>query len=219
MKYPAFICVTLLLASCATTEQPAQSASRTRKAYVAGEPVPIMTARLPELVPGALPPRVRYHFADDDMVNRLAERLKIGLSSADASLYGDIVMVQPGAWSRLKNTMSLDSTDASNLSMLDLKSGLNGGLAGGLQGRVFRSKHAMDLLSAEIPKRLHEDGGFQVRALRTTEMAKWWIYIALDIEEPTFVIESAGGHYRFIVALLKEKIFSIDELNGLPGEG
>lgn len=219
MKSPAFLCVAFLLASCATTEQPPRSEAKRSKAYVAGDSVPVMTGRRPELVPGELPPRVRYHFADDSTVNRLADRLESGLRAADASLYGDVVLVQPGAWSHLKSDIILDAKEAANLSMLDPAKGLSGGLEGGLQGRVFRSKHATALLSSEVSKRLQENGGFQIRALRMAEMAKWWIYIGFDIEEPTFVVESNGGRYRFVIAFVKEKVFSIDELNGLPGEG
>ena len=75
----------------------------------------------------------------------------------------------------------------------------------------------MQLLAAEMARLLKEDGGFHVRALQTREMARWWCYIGFDIEEPVYVVETEGKHYRFIVTLVDGAVFAVDELNGLPG--
>jgi hypothetical protein len=47
-------------------------------------------------------------------------------------------------------------------------------------------------------------------------MQAWWTFIGFDIEEPTFVLETKGGMYRFIVDFLHGHVFLIDELNALP---
>ena len=212
----------LLLAACASGPAPSATAPTPRShAYVAGETPPPQTGRPAGLVPGALPRRVRYHFADDATVTRLADRLQAGLTAGDPKLFGDLVLVQPGAWSHLQAHITLSLADAASLSMMDpsqdIKAQIQGG--GGLQGRMFRSPHAMLRLAEEMKRLLDADGGFTVRALSTDEMAKWWIYIAFDIEEPVYVVATSSGKYRFIVTFNQDKVFSIDELNGLPGPG
>jgi len=220
MKFPLYLLMALLLTSCATSPQSAVSQhSSASRLYTQADVFPLLPGRQPDLIPAPLPPRVRYRLADDATVNRLAARLAAGLTSADPSLYGDLVLVQPGAWSHLKSNLTLDLKDAANLTMMDPAQGVKDGLENGLPGRVFRSRHAVELLAAELSRRLREDGGFHVRALKTREMAKWWIYIGFNIEEPVYVVASEGGKYRFIVTFSRDRVFGLDELNGLPGEG
>lgn len=223
---PAFFVASslLLLVACNTdvvSPPPASgksaAASSRPKAYTARDALPAMPNRPPELVPGALPARVRYRVADDITVAHDAALLKAALESGDTAIYGDVVMVQPGAWIYLRNDLTLDLSDAGELTTMapgQLTQQLTQG--GGMKGRFFRTKHAMDLLAPEMAKLLREDGGFQVRALKTDEMAKWWTFIAFDIEEPTFVVETKGGHHHFVVGLVHDKIFILDDLDGLP---
>lgn len=189
------------------------------KAYVEGDRLPITEVRRKELVPGDLPKRVRYKVADDALVNRLADALAEGLTRGDEGLFSTTVMVQPGAWADLKSTVDLDVKDAAFLGMIDPQLLKKSGVEGSLPGRVFRTPKAITLLAAELHKLIVADGGFSVRALRTDEMKKWWVYIAFDIEEPVFVAETKGGRYRFVIWFAKERVFLVDELNALPNPG
>lgn len=61
-----------------------------------------------------------------------------------------------------------------------------------------------------------DDGGGKIRALRADEMTHWWTFIAFDIAEPVFVLETANGRHRFILSCTHGKVGAVDELNGLP---
>lgn len=222
MKLAAsLVAVCLLTVSCATnTPTPAPKAEAkkvTRKPYVIGEKFPSMAGRRTELIPQALPNRVRYQFSENAEVNRLADRLNVALAAADASIYGNVVMIQPGAWKLLKPRGTVGKNNAGELRMIDPKQGFNAGLESGLAGKFLRSKEDVASLAQELRTMLADDGGFEVRSFTTEEMAKWWVYIGFDIEEPVFVVATKGGRYKFIVAFVKDDhVFVVDELNALP---
>jgi hypothetical protein len=156
MKFPLCLLMALLLTSCATSPQSSVSKhSAASPLYTQADVFPLLPGRQPDLIPAPLPPRVRYRLADDATVNRLAARLAAGLTSADPSLYGDMVLVQPGAWFHLKSNLTLNLKDAANLTMMDPTQSAQAGIESGLPGRVFRSRHAMELLAAEL-----SHGGF-----------------------------------------------------------
>jgi len=212
----------LAFAACNTIESsppssPAAAKPVRSKAYTAADTLPVMPFRPPALVPGAIPARVRYHVADDATVTAAAARLQAALASGDPAIYGPMVMVHPGAWIYVRNDVDLELADAAQLDILDpnrMAQQIQSG--GGLVGRIFRTPHAISLLAPEIAKLLREDGGFRLRALQSAEMAQWWPYIPFDIEEPTFVAESAGGHHRFVFQFSHDKILILDDLTGLP---
>ncbi|MBX3738262.1 MAG: hypothetical protein KF715_16325 [Candidatus Didemnitutus sp.] len=51
-----------------------------------------------------------------------------------------------------------------------------------------------------------DDGGGKIRALRADEMTRWWTFIAFDIAEPVFVLETANGRHRFILSCAHGKV-------------
>lgn len=181
-----------------------------------GDAFPSMADRRSDLVPEALPSRVRYLFSPGTVVDRLADRLGTALSTGDASVFGDVVMVQPGAWSVLKKRSSLGTADSGELRLImpDEISTLTPET--GLAGKFLRSREQVVLLAKELCAVLAEDGGFEIRAFTTSEMAKWWIYIGFDIEEPVFVVATKDGKYKFVVGFVDDHIFIVDELNALP---
>lgn len=188
-----------------------------RKVVVAGGPTPEMSGRRQELVPGAIPNRVRYMFSPNEVVNRVADILTKGLTSGDANLYADSVWLQPGGWKVLKAKCAICSKDKSKMSVIDPNDLQKGKLEGGLEMKFVRGKDDLAILAKTIAKLLEEDGGFAVRALTTDEMAKWWVYIGFDIEEPVYVAASKGGKYRFILEINDKNTAAIvDELNALP---
>jgi hypothetical protein len=187
-----------------------------RPIYVAGQPIPDMNGRKAELIPGAIPSRVRYMFSVNDTVNNASEILRNGIESLNMSLFKDSLMVQPGAFKQIKEKCALGSAGPKSR-MIDPADIKKGNLDGGLQMAFVDKRPQLESIAKEMARLLKEDGGLEVRALKTKEMAKWWIYIGWDIEEPVFVVASKGGKFRFIVELNdKNQISILDELNGLP---
>jgi hypothetical protein len=185
-----------------------------RKTYVSGDVIPSMVDRKPELVPQAIPVRVRYVFAPNATVNTAAEILRKGIENADASLFADSIMLQPGGYKLFKGSCNLGE---SKIKTIDPTNITKSGIDGGLQMGFVRNKAQILAMSIQISKLLKEDGGFDVRALQSEEMGKWWIFIGFDIEEPVFVLASRNGKYKFVVELnLKNQIAIMDELNALP---
>jgi hypothetical protein len=211
-----------LLTSCATVAPaPAPFAAKPkeppRKAYVAGETFPDMTTRRPELVPQALPPRVRYRFSEGAAVNRLADLLRQGLATGDAALFSNVILVHPGAWAVLKERGKIAAKDSAEMHILNPAQIAKRDLGGGLAGKVLRSKDDSATLAKELSAMLSEDGSFEVRSFTSVEMAKWWVYIGFDIEEPVFVVTSNGGRYKFVIGFGSgDQVFIVDELNSLP---
>lgn len=207
----------LLLTACATTTPPSKPAKPERKAYLLGEVIPDMTGRRPELVPGALPARVRYRFASNETVNTMADRLTQALTTGDARMCGDITLVHPGAWTVLQPRKTVASKDAGELRMFNPDEGLKNGANSGRAGKFLRSRAESANLVRELRAVLAEHGGFEVHALTTIEMQKWWVYIGFDIEEPVYVVATRDGRYKFVIGLIDDQtIFVVDELNSLP---
>jgi len=208
----------MLAVSCATPPPPQVEAKKeVPKAYVRGEPIPDMTTRRPELVPQVLPARVRYRFSDNAVVNRLADRLGSALSKGDTSVFGNVVMVQPGAWTIVKSLGPIGKKGTGELRIIDPKQGFKNGLESGMAGKILRGSEETTRLANTITAIVAEDGGCEIRALTTDEMAKWWVYIGFDIEEPVYVVASKGRRYKFVISFVKDdKIFIVDELNALP---
>ena len=185
-------------------------------ALSATDKVPDMAGRPVILRPGKLPRRVRYQFQPDAVVIAAAERvtkLLLGAPPVDsAAVFKEQVMLAPGAWTRLKNVPSLADTKPfiSNCEFRNqvLK----------LEGRIVGKPEQFATAINEIRQLIAADGGGTVRAFTSDEMQAWWTFIGFDIEEPTFVLETKGGMYRFIIDDLDGHLFLIDELNALPAQ-
>lgn len=186
-----------------------------RKTFVAGETIPPMDDRQPELVPGPIPARVRYMFAPNPTVNSSAAKLRACLEQGSRDLFNGSIMVQPGAFKVFKDRCKLSG--GPKMSVVDPSNLKKGDVGGGLSMMFVKKDDQLVSISKEISRLLKEDGGFDIRSLKTEEMTKWWVYIMFDIEEPVFVVASKKGHFRFVVELnAKEQIAILDELNGLP---
>jgi len=186
-----------------------------RKIYIEGMPTPDMAGRKPDLIPQAIPRRVRYMFAPNEVVNAAAEILGRGLDAGDAKMYADSVMLQPGGCKVLKGRGLKNAKG--NMSVIDPSNLKKGNLTGGLEMRFLGENEEIDFAAGEIAKLLKEDDGFTVRALTSDEMKKWWIFIPFDIEEPVLVAASKGGKYKFVFELSdRNKAVIVDELNALP---
>lgn len=183
------------------------------KAITAKDKPPEMAGRPEYLRPGKLPRRVRYVFYPDAEVVAAAKKtvaMLLDPKRPELKLYaGDAMFIQSGAWSYL-----------SDLPVLQQAKHFGAKIAIGsrtleLDGRMLSTSKefttAIDALRSLIAK----DGGGSVRALSSLEMDLWWTFISIDIEEPVFVIQTAGGKYRFVVSFNKDHVFGFDELNYL----
>lgn len=162
------------------------------------------------LVPGKIPKGVRYEYASDGEVVDAATLLGDALRSDD-SVFGDFLMVNPGAWYWFRSNSKLGKTDSTALRSLVPM----GNKTMTLEGAILRNRGELDRLHTEWAALLGSDGGFRIRSLMSKEMAEWWPFIAFDIQEPIFVVESENEKFRFIVHFSDGKISNLDELNSL----
>lgn len=183
------------------------------KALAEGDEVPDTTARPEALRPGRIIGRVRYQFASDAEVTRDAAKagaLFTGAGALPADGFDGVMLVLPGAWSRLRDVPALSSTKKVVTSLVQRGRTLE------LEGRRIATTAEFEACMLRLRELIAGDGGATVRALRSDEMVAWWPFIGFDIEEPTFVVESRRTHYRFIAAFLRGKLLILDDLNGLP---
>ncbi len=171
--------------------------------------------RPPYLQPGPIPNRVRYRYADNAVVTATAKQIHghfITASKDSKNHWAGAVMVQSGAWMLFRSDENLGRNQAIRFTaVVPSASGkLN------LQQIVLRDPYEIQELDSKVCQTIAAEGGGRIRALRSDEISTWWQYIAYDIIEPVFVLETANAHHRFIVGVNQDGIGMIDELNGLP---
>jgi hypothetical protein len=182
---------------------------------VYGEALPAMADRSAALRPDSLPKRVRYKFASDTAVAAAADLVTRHLltdHAEDQNMFGDAVWVRPGAWKWLAGDERIGKKDAT---LLETVGQLREGRVK-LDGMVIRDGQEKAELARKLRAMVKSDGGGMVRALRSDEMSTWWVFIDHDIEEPTLVVATNGGRYRFILCFKGGTVVRLDELNGLP---
>ncbi len=186
-----------------------------QQSVVAGMPFPNLSGRPPELRPEPLPLRVRYKFTSDKEMIESARKVAGHLLEGDGSaqpLFQNGVMLQPGAWDRLKDKNNLGKNSAKPVfAMIKTRTGdLK------LTSMSINDPSEAVVAEASVREMILSDGGGHVRALKASEMSKWWTFISFDIIEPTLVVETTGGKYLFILELTSKGFVTVDELNGLP---
>ena len=185
------------------------------QAITATDPFPALDHRPDLLRPQRLPAHVRYVFATDEVVTAAADRITRHLLSetpADGTLFGATVLVNAGAWLQFRNNEAIGHNGAKPMTAhgeLNHKTLT-------LDGMVLTNPEEISSLEKALKNIVNDSGGSIVRALRTYEMEKLWTFIAFDIEEPVFVVETNDKRFRFILVFNNDRLFSIDELNGLP---
>jgi len=177
-----------------------------------------MKGRPVSLRPGALPAGVRYKFASDAEVVKAADRVTRYLlapasqSPEDGFFDPTAVVIQSGAWKRFRKSGDLGRRDALlmpgkvTLSGKDYKQ----------EACLLRDSDEIALLGKRLQTAIAKDGGGTVRALSTEEMSKWGIFAGTDIDEPTLIIATKGGHHLFIVGFSSKGAILLDDLNFLP---
>lgn len=185
------------------------------ESLVAGDTFPAMADRPDALKPEPLPERVRYKFADDKDVVAAAALLKSQLLQEvkePGKLFDDNVMIQPGAWKCVKSNEGIGKINC--IPTTAIVPNANEKLT--LNGMVIKDKEEEATLGKVIREIIRKDGGATVRALKTDEMSKLWTYIAIDIEEPILVVDTANHAHIFVCDFLHNKICTMEELNSLP---
>jgi hypothetical protein len=177
--------------------------------------IPNLDGRPFELRPGNIPDRVTYKFGDDAKMIETAQSLRrqfLDDTVPATPLFDSTVKIQPGAWKALNAA-----------GVIGKKSNTpTGGVAKvgrrtlRLEGMIIRDKDERLVLEKLIRDMVRKDGGGVVRAMRTSEMDKWWTFIAFDIEEPTLVLETKKQKHLFVFYFDRFGVVVIDELNGLP---
>jgi len=216
----AALCVTL--SGCQTDNPKPYSAHVNRptpkilitKAYGVGVPLPKQSARPPELVVDVIPAPVFYHFCDDATIVLYAETLRHTLEEKGHGAFGNVLLVSPGAWNLMRPLVGMPRGVIVEVLIVRSIKGLNSSI---LEGRLTDDVPGIDRIAVALRAMLREDGGYGIRGLRAEEMAKWWVYRTSDIMEPSYVVETKGGYYKFVIGFGSDgKISSIDELNALP---
>ena len=165
----------------------------------------IGTMREPQLQPGKVPDRVRYKVAADDVVAKSAAILRAALEPNGTPPCGKTLMVFPGAWSDLQNIPNLSLADSKPASFPRNKNRID-------EGRVFFGSGESTKILAHLRSLLGNRP--TVRAFKTQELARWWIFIPFDIEEPIFVVESGTTSRRYIFSFSKDgEAVLLDELS------
>ncbi|MDP0499766.1 MAG: hypothetical protein Q7P63_06655 [Verrucomicrobiota bacterium JB022] len=209
--YPALLFGALLLAGCATTS----TGGDNRPVYTQGSALPAMEGRSPDLRPGAIPARVRYVVADDAVVNEAAQRLRSAIENRDPSVVGDIVFVNPGAWSALQDH---GAEKSEGLAVMEIRDPGNPS-AKGREGVLVQGAEQAQAIAEAFFNTATAGGNFAITAFSTQQMTRWWPYTSFDIEEPTFVVTTEDGRYELVVGFSsKGQIVVLDELNALPKE-
>ena len=193
--------IALILTGCATQE---------KAFWTSKDTMPPMGSRPVNLIPGDIPEGVRYRFNNNQSVIDTANILNESLLSGVEVFSDDGVLVFPGAWNWFK---SYSDIGRDNFTKATHVSRINGSSTARI-GVVLKDSEEIERLSLYLAKMLEDDGGFIIGSMSSKEMSEWWPYIPLDISEPTFVIKSRNGKFRFVVvASLEDGIITVDELN------
>jgi hypothetical protein len=209
-----------LISGVAFCDSSLDGAKNGRKASTSASPVPPMTDRAVELIPGAIPPHVLYVFAPNTAVNQAAESLRQALVSNSDKVCGGSLFLQPGAWKILCKDSELGKKKATSIKVIDPASLKASGIKRAMLAESLRDQAEISRAFSSVKELVNSDGGFQIRALSTEEMKQWWPYISFNVEEPVFVVSTKGAKYRFVFGFVDDlKVYVIDELNTLTRKG
>lgn len=176
---------------------------------------PAMPDRPVELRPAPLPRGIRHNFASDESVRNAAAAITASLldpAPSEAPILSAGVFIQSGAWKTLRAAAAFaPRTPQSAKSRIPLR-----GRTLELESAFLHENDDREAATHALRHVIAADGGGKLRALRADEMTHWWTFIAFDIAEPVFVLETANQHHRFVLSCAKGKVAAIDELNALP---
>ncbi len=214
-----FLCMGTFLPTGCVTEQASKPVPAKAKLFQLGRVVATTDALPPQegrpdnLKVHVLPTGIRIRMADDVVACEYAGKLDTLLRTGPMGGESDSLLVHTG-FASLSRKVVCNSKAMRIVGMIPL--------SGESQPYPTHSLYIGDQNDARAYVRFFVDtvranGPWTIRSLTTEEMDKWWCYIAFDIEEPVYLVETDGGNYKFVVTYGKDGLlFSIDELNSLP---
>ena len=190
-------------------------AGTNRVCRVKGDKIPDLSARSLMLRPGQLPAEVRYSFAEDARVKTAADALMNWFrppSGEGQPLFHKTLLIQPGAWATLKGSPDLGNRFATPWKFVVWDGKTNETL----WGILLKDQKEINQAGTAIRHDVQTRGGGTVRALKTSEMSKWWPFIGFYIEEPTLIFETKDQKRHYIFGFVDDKVVLVDELDSLP---
>ena len=176
---------------------------------------PDLRGRPAALRPDPLPRGIRYKFADHATVRAAAAAMESRLLTASPSaepVFADSALLLSGAWQVLR---AVDGFSPRAAQAVKNRIPLRGRTLD-LESALLREGDDLAAATRALRQVVAADGGGALRALHAAEMTQWWTFIAFDIAEPVFVLETANGRHRFVLSVTRDRIVSLDELGALP---
>lgn len=175
------------------------------------EPVPV-DRRPTHLVPAPIPFDVSYHFTSHEEVIEASKTLERFLSEdSEMGDYGsELVMVYTGAWRMIEDDPAIRESEIGDSYFILPPNGSALEVEGGMALDPKDVRGTLSALRSVIGQ------GSRVRALQTLEMAEWWSYTGVEIEEPALVVETSDGLKQYLFFFEQGKIAAVEELDALP---
>ena len=158
-----------------------------------------------------VPEKVVYRFMDDAQLAEIRELLLARFArgqSGVSELFRDECMCAPGYWQLIASS-GIVAPQLRNFEIPNRHSGKSYNL----DGAHLEDRNDLGVLARNVASELGRTP--RIRRLSTDEIARFWVVVPFDIEEPVFMLESTS---RKVVACLKNigpgewRIWWIDSL-------
>jgi hypothetical protein len=163
-------------------------------------------------VPGPVPFDLSYELAPDAEVIHAAKVLQKFLDGrGEPTSYGsELLMVYTGAWKMIRDLPSIQSTSLGDLYVILPPTGKAIEVEGAVALEPKDVAMTLSALRSVIGPKA------RIRALQTLEMAEWWSFNGIAIEEPALVLETENNANQYLFFFQQGKIAAVDELGALP---
>lgn len=158
-------------------------------------PYPILLFVLFTILTSTVNAEIIYKPTSDKINRATIAKLNDFLSGKTTaqSLLSPALATGPGLWQELVNQSLVTSDAGKRLHHIIPEHNLNIDY----QGRIFQQSEPMVTALNHVREQLNQDGQFVIRHLSHGELNRYWGFIAYDIEEPIFVVESARRKFLF----------------------
>jgi hypothetical protein len=152
-----------------------------------------------------IPKGIVYKYCDKSIDEKARQLIKSNIAdSSQYSLSGDLLIVGPVLWSRLKNINKLAKISGGNtIFIVDDKQ-----LTGKAMQKIDDSRAVWDEIRKEINKQ-----PFTIRKLNEKELKYYWSVISFDIDEPLLIVETK--EHKYILDIMSKdplKLMWLDEV-------
>jgi hypothetical protein len=154
-----------------------------------------------------IPEGVTYKRADvkaiDDAVTRVNAALRSFSGFATPSLYDDVMMIGPDLFTGVRNDPALQKVSSPKVVMMDPNTGQ--------RREMLRIKGPNELLQfGAAMRRYLGDAKPRIRAATSAELARYWMNIGWDIEEPLLIADY--GAHRIVLDFTGGRVMMVDEI-------